>query len=80
MIEWSGAQRWFRSAAPADAVRAAAAQAGGHATLFRAGTLDKADLAVFTPLTPVLAGIERKLKAAFDPRGIFNPGRMHREF
>ncbi len=24
--------------------------------------------------------IQRKLKAAFDPQGIFNPGRMHREF
>jgi glycolate oxidase FAD binding subunit len=80
MIEWSGAQRWLRSDAPASEIRAAAGQAGGHATLFRAGSLDKAGLDVFTPVAPVLAGISRKLKAAFDPPGIFNPGRMHREF
>lgn len=80
MIEWSGAQRWLRSDAPASAVRAAAAQAGGHATLFRAGTLDKSRLAVFTPVAPVLAGIERRLKAAFDPHGIFNRGRMAGDF
>ena len=80
LIEWSGAQRWFRTSAAADEVRAAAARAGGHATLFRAGGVLKEGLSVFTPLDVVQARIQRNLKQAFDPRGIFNPGRLYREF
>jgi glycolate oxidase FAD binding subunit len=54
-------------------VREAARRLKGHATLFRAA--DKsADC--FAPLDPVLARVHRELKAAFDPAGIFNPGRM----
>jgi len=80
LIEWSGAQRWFRTGASPAEIRAAATQAGGHATLFRAGSLGKEGVSVFTPLTPVLAGIQSNLKRAFDPRGLFNPGRLCREF
>jgi glycolate oxidase FAD binding subunit len=78
LIEWGGAQRWLHSAAPAEAMRAAAAATGGHATLFRAGAGDAALArnAVFHPLAPTVAGIQRRLKQAFDPAGIFNPGRL----
>jgi glycolate oxidase FAD binding subunit len=76
LIEWGGAQRWLHSDAPPDAIRAAAAAAGGHATLFRAGSAQTSRDAVFQPLTPVVAGIQRRLKQAFDPAGIFNPGRL----
>ena len=34
-IEWHGAQRWWSTTASAAEVRAAAARAGGHATLMR---------------------------------------------
>ena len=84
LIEWGGGQRWVRSegrasdgAAFAEAVRAAAARHGGHATLFRGG--DKR-LGVFAPLQPALARIHRRLKDSFDPAGIFNPARMYNEF
>jgi glycolate oxidase FAD binding subunit len=76
LIEWGGAQRWLHSAAPAAAMRAAAAAAGGHATMFRAGAAPLARDAVFHPLTPAVAGIQRRLRQAFDPAGIFNPGRL----
>ena len=76
LVEWGGAQRWLHSAAPADAIRATAAAAGGHATLFLAGATPDARTAVFHPLTPAVAGIQRRLKQAFDPAGIFNPGRL----
>jgi glycolate oxidase FAD binding subunit len=33
--------------------------------------------AVFAPLNPVLMRIHRALKQAFDPAGIFNPGRLY---
>jgi len=76
-IEWGGALRWLRSGAEASSIRAAAARAGGHATLFRAH--DK-PAGAFAPLSPVLAPLHRKLKQAFDPEGILNPGRMYAEF
>jgi glycolate oxidase FAD binding subunit len=74
MIEWGGALRWLFSNADARTVREAAARSGGHATLFRAA--DKS-AGVFTPLAPPLARIHRNLKQAFDPAGVFNPGRMY---
>jgi glycolate oxidase FAD binding subunit len=48
--------------------------AGGHATLFRGG--DKS-VGVFQPLAPAVAAIHQRMKAAFDPSNIFNPGRMY---
>ena len=80
LIEWGGAQRWLRQEGPAavqsDAasIRAAAAAVGGHATLFRGG--DK-NIGVFQPLAPAVEKIHRKLKAGFDPGGVFNCGRMY---
>ncbi len=73
-IEWGGAQRWLRGIATAKQVRAVAAQAGGHATLFHAGA-PRAQ--IFTPLSAPLLRIHQGLKTAFDPRGIFNPGRLY---
>lgn len=77
LIEWGGAQRWLKTTADASTLRAAAIQAGGHATLFKGG--DKA-VGVFQPLQPAIARIHRNLKTAFDPSGIFNPGRMYPDF
>lgn len=76
LIEWGGGQRWWvpREPVPAETVRAIALAAGGHATLFRNG--DKSE-GVFTPLSRPLAAIHARLKAAFDPAGIFNPRRMY---
>mgnify|MGYP006172507675 CR=1 FL=1 len=74
LIEWGGALRWLRTDLGPQQVRDHAARAGGHATLFRGG--DRS-LGVFTPLTPTLAAIHRRLKAQFDPAGIFNPGRLY---
>jgi glycolate oxidase FAD binding subunit len=73
-IEWGGAQRWCRTTATAEQVRAAAARAGGHATLIRGA--DRS-VGVFTPLTAALMGIHQGLKQAFDPVRIFNPGRLY---
>ncbi len=77
LIEWGGALRWLAADVDAGAVRAAAARAGGHATLFRGG--DKR-AGVFHPLSPALLALHRRLKTTFDPLGILNPGRMYSEF
>lgn len=74
LIEWGGAQRWYRGSENVASIRAAAIAAGGHASLHRGG--DKRD-GVFHPLAPAVARIHRNLKASFDPSGIFNPGRMY---
>jgi glycolate oxidase FAD binding subunit len=76
-IEWGGAQRWLKTTASAIEIRAAAEQVGGHATLFKGG--DKS-VGVFHPLQPAVERIHRNLKNAFDPAGIFNPGRMFTNF
>ena len=73
LIEWGGAQRWLRSDVDAVTIRRTVAAAGGHATLFRGG--DKS-VGVFHPLQPAIARIHERLKNAFDPARIFNPGRM----
>src|SRR5262249_5284424 len=73
LIEWGGALRWFKTAVSGERVRHAAA----HATLFRA--VDKSPGA-FSPLDPVNARLHKALKAAFDPEGILNPGRMYADF
>jgi glycolate oxidase FAD binding subunit len=74
LIEWHGAQRWWKTTASAAEVRAAAARAGGHATLMRGA--DKSS-GVFTPLNEVLMRIHRGLKLSFDPARILNPGRLY---
>jgi len=72
-IEWGGALRWVRTQ-PGDSIpREAAARAGGYATLFRAQ--DKS-AGAFAPLSAASMRLHRGLKAAFDPSGIFNRGRM----
>jgi len=74
LIEWGGAQRWLRSDAPAATIRARAAALGGHATLFRGGDRTAG---VFAPLAKPIAAIHKRLKDAFDPQRLFNPGRMY---
>ena len=74
LVDWGGALHWLRTEAPASEVRAAAERAGGHAALFRGG--DRTG-SVFHPLTPSVRKLHERLKAAFDPPGIFNPGRMY---
>jgi len=76
LIEWHGAERWWRTPADAAEVRSAARLAGGHATLMRG---DAESAAVFTPLSDVLMRVHQGLKQAFDPARIFNPGRLYAE-
>ncbi|MBK8072565.1 MAG: glycolate oxidase subunit GlcE [Ramlibacter sp.] len=81
LIDWLGAQRWVWAdagdAQAAQRLRAAAAAAGGHATLFIANQpASTGATARFDALKPPLDRIHRELKREFDPAGIFNPGRL----
>lgn len=78
LIEWHGALRWVL-AAPGQgaALREAARQAGGSASLFRAAGAQPAGASAETDaMSPALRAIHERLRQSFDPAGIFNPGRM----
>ena len=67
LYDWGGGLVWLLSDAdPRPAVRAL----GGHATLYRGEGL------AFEPLAGPLAALTARVKAAFDPAGVLNPGRM----
>jgi glycolate oxidase FAD binding subunit len=57
-------------------LRDAVHSVGGYATLVRADAKTRRSMDVFEPEDPVRAQLTRAVKAAFDPLGLFNPGRM----
>jgi glycolate oxidase FAD binding subunit len=75
--DWSGGLVWLALPQGADAdhslVRAGLA---GHATLVRAPEAVRAAVPVFHPQSPALAALAKRVKESFDPKGLFNPGRM----
>ena len=76
LIEWHGAQRWlWAPASAATEIRSAAAAVNGHATLFRAGADGAPGVPRFDRQTAVIDTITQRLRAEFDPAGLFNPGR-----
>lgn len=77
LVEWHGGLRWlWAPAAQAALLREQAQQLGGHATLFRPAREADRAFGVFTPEAAPLRAIAQRLRAEFDPAGIFNPGRM----
>ncbi len=81
LFDWGGGLVWLAVGGAADAgeaaVRAAAAAVGGHATLVRADAPTRAARAVFQPQATGLAALTTRIKRAFDPTGVLNPGRMY---
>jgi glycolate oxidase FAD binding subunit len=80
LYDWSGGLVWLALPPSADAdhamVRAAIGTTGGHATLIRAPVAVRAAVPVFQPRQPALAALSQRVKESFDPKGLFNPGRM----
>ena len=76
LTEWGGALRWLASDAAAESLRRRVAALGGHATLFKG---HDGGAEVFQVLAPALLALQRKLKLALDPDGLFNPGRLYPE-
>ena len=84
-IEWHGAQRWvWAPLSDAEALRKAASQVGGQATLFKrpqqASAATPVSVPVFTPLDKVQQRIQQALKQEFDPAGLFGPRRLNAHF
>ena len=78
--DWSGGLIWLALPPSADAdhaiVRGALGATGGHATLIRASEAVRAAVPVFQPQSPALSALAARVKESFDPKGLFNPGRM----
>jgi glycolate oxidase FAD binding subunit len=75
VYDWGGGLVWLL-AEPGTDLRAAIAPFAGHATLMRASEETRGRLAAFQPEAPPVAALAAGLRARFDPRGLFNPGRM----
>jgi glycolate oxidase FAD binding subunit len=78
-LDWGGGLIWLTG--PADeathaAVCAAARAARGVWWLMRAPEPLRAVVDVVPPESPALAAIRRRVEEKFDPRGIFNPGKL----
>ncbi|MBV6272290.1 glycolate oxidase subunit GlcE [Alcaligenaceae bacterium CGII-47] len=80
LVEWHGGLRWVAApAAHAADLRQQVQAVGGSASLYRY-TDRVPEQGVFHPLDPALMQIHRRLKAQFDPAGLFNPNRLYSEF
>lgn len=79
LVEWHGGQRWLRAPESAkEQLRQTATDVGGSASIFIASNANSTgSKSCFSPLKPALEQIHRRLKAEFDPAGIFNPGRLY---
>jgi glycolate oxidase FAD binding subunit len=70
LYDWGGGLVWLLSEVDPLTVRGSVRSMGGHATLYRG------DGSAFEPLDGPLAALTARVKAAFDPKGVLNPGRM----
>ena len=75
-MEWNGGLRWYATDMSAKEIRNKIECVGGHACLFRGDKIEQ----IFHPLTHTELSIHQKLKQAFDPANILNPGKMYAEF
>lgn len=80
--DWGGGVVWMevqpaRDAGAAD-IRRLVATSGGHAMLVRASAEVRGEVDVFQPHEPAVQALFDRIKQAFDPAGILNPGRKGR--
>ena len=80
-FDWGGGLLWLATDASGDAgaaaIRDAVRAAGGHATLLRAPPEVRAAVDVFEPQAEAVMRVTAGIKAALDPAGVLNPGRMY---
>lgn len=76
LADWAGGLLWIAALPGSNAIRDVVNKAGGHAVLLRASEETRESIPVFEPEDAARAALTRSVKAAFDPLGLFNPGRM----
>ena len=79
--DWAGGLIWIESEFEADAlhtaIRAGVAEEGGQALVIRKGNGLSVSAEVFQPLPKPIFQLNYRVKQAFDPNAIFNPGRVY---
>ena len=76
VLDWAGGLIWLDHEPQAASHLIRGALKSGHAMLFRADDETRNADAVFSPQPAPLAALTERVKRAFDPKGLFNPGRM----
>jgi len=76
LFDWAGGLIWMTLDCDAATVRAAAGAAGGHAMLMRANEAMRRDVPPFHPPESGVGALEARVRAAFDPQGVFETGRF----
>ncbi len=74
LVEWNGALRWINTDKNLHTI---AEQYNGHAQRYPLQQ-EKSSSDIFHPLQPGILKIHQRLKQAFDPENILNPGRLYR--
>jgi glycolate oxidase FAD binding subunit len=75
-LDWAGSLLWIATDLDAATIRKAAEVARGHATLVRAPAQMRTETPALHPPAPGIARIERKVREAFDPKGVFASARF----
>lgn len=75
-FDWAGGLTWLTLDGQAEAVRAAAEAAGGHAMLVRADEATRCAVPALHPQPAGVAALEARVRRAFDPQGVFETGRF----
>jgi glycolate oxidase FAD binding subunit len=79
LFDWAGGLIWVavdRDDPHTDDIRGALENGSGYATLVRASEDIRRAIPVFQPQPDPLAELSARIKEAFDPHSILNPGRM----
>lgn len=74
LLDWAGAQRYLTGAHRRTELEAIAVAGGGHVSLYRGGD---GNSGIFQEPPEPVRHLLRRLKQAFDPNRIFNPGRLY---
>ena len=79
-IDWGGSLIWleldYLSNQKIDQIRKRVLDAGGYLTVIKSPTNIKSSSEIFT-IDPIKFKISQNLKRSFDPKRIFNPGKMY---
>ena len=79
-LDWGGGLVWFSVASADDAnkgiVRSIVTGVGGHAMVVRADDAVRERAGVFQPSDETIRQLSGRIKQAFDPENILNPGRL----
>jgi glycolate oxidase FAD binding subunit len=76
LFDWAGGLVWLGVDCDPRLVRAAAAAAGGHATLVKGSVALRAHVPALHPPANAVAALEARVRRAFDPSGVFETGRF----